>query len=240
MPLNLKEFEPIQDSRMVDRYLQSLVNLKEDIECLLKEPELRFAAYATKYEAEKYLLHLTINSATASAEKIREKFNQSVERNIVLSYLAQGTPFLINSSLELAQPQSLIVKALPPLFKLQRRQALRIKLNPEIPCTVYLPLPWEDKPITPYDISTNGFSLLVSSQVANFFELGNILKAFSIQFRDHKVSIQARVSHKVHLPKDLLDRWKIGFNFMGLETRLEREIARSAYEFNQRIWARRL
>ena len=240
MALNEKDFEPIHNLKVIERYLKFITEQKEEFNCFLKDVDFYFDGIANSFDEKKLELNLYLNTNKIAAETVRAEFNKTTERKISLSFYIQGIPFLISSKLEIAKPQEVILKLTPPLYKLQRRQSLRIKPEEKIQCLIYLPLPWEDKAITPHDISTSGFSVLVPQNIADPFERGAILKTVALQFMEQKSSTQIKLINKVRLPNDKLERWKLGFQFQNLNKTMEQEIAREAYKYNQRIWARRI
>ena len=119
-----------------------------------------------------------------------------------------------------------------PMFKLQRREALRIRLT-DPKCTIQLGQ--QSHPL--YDISAGGLSILVSLQEEKNYPKGQRFPKSTLQFLGKELKVDLEVKNLITHGKDGA-KVKVGFHFVALPAAIEQMIAREAYLYTHKIWSR--
>lgn len=245
MALSIKDLDPIDDPKIIQRYLQYTIDLHEEILCLVKESNLSFKTRLAA--APNTALELVLSAPTdiISSASFLKLINETTDRQINISFKAQDSLFVGRCNFKLAQPKQITVRLLAPLYKLQRRQNQRFKPSTETPCFLRLPEdlhPMRKLKLTLNDVSASGFSIHANQLEAEFFSLGKQFGALTFVFCNQSFAIDVRVASQIQrqAPKSQDAAWRIGFKFLKPPTKLEQLLAKEAYVYTQRIFARRI
>ncbi len=233
MPKRPENLDPVHDKRVIGRYLEFVKDFEEPIHCILEEKELPFECRATAVDTEK--LEVSIEPITASAPELWKEHQDAVERKILVQFQAQDVVFFADA--KISRPggkDNLKISLEVPVWKLQRRSALRLRVIDSMECKTKL----KGRDFVPDDISAGGFSILVDAEEAVLFNDGERIDGVPFAFKGRKHTIETEVTSHARPRKDGMIR--IGFKFVKPPAALESEIAREAYWFNQKVWGKRI
>lgn len=233
MPAKEKDLEHVKDRKIANRYLKYLLDLNEPVSCLIEELHLRFETYAKAYDADSGEIVLEFSqrsldslsdSDIAAIDGTTNVFRLSFEVGDVL-YFAAGKLLKRNY-------HTLTLKLEFPLYKLQRRDALRIKVLEEHNATVNL----DGEVYVLHDISATGMSLVVPLFKEERFANKKFFKGAALRFASLNLTLDLEVVSSSRMKKG--DMQKIGFKFHGLPPSADQMIAKEAYLHTHKIWSR--
>lgn len=244
MVLKLKDLDPISDTKIIARYLKYTLDLHEEIHCFVKESELKFKSRLLDEPSEDLVFKIALPTEIFSAEHLRDEINRSVDREINISFLTQEILFVGRCKFILVEPKSAKLQLKVPLYKLQRRQNLRFRPSKENNCFAKLSSgdhPMRADRLEIYDASAGGFSSLMSEIEADYFCLGHEMKNLPFLFEGIEAPVDVKVSSHIKLenPKSPAKAWRVGFKFTKITPRLEQTLTQAAYQYTQRLLARK-
>lgn len=228
-----KDLEPVTDLKVAERYLRYGLEFRQIVDCYIEDANLRFEGTLENVDPKTFVLHLDLTK-TCYSQLLRGGIS-SVDRpggEIRLSYSVNEATLFAHTKFQGRTQQRLIVKAEMPMYKLQRRDALRFKITQNHNASVEL----LEKEFPLHDISATGMSILADTELQ---------EAFKNQALFLKVKMSFLGSHVVNLElKNILPfgkdgkRVKVGFRFRALNSRIEQLIAKEAYLISSKIWSR--
>jgi len=237
---SIRDFTPIKSEEIVHRYLLYATDLRAHIQCHVQETDINFTTRARHIDGLN--IELRHPADQTDPEILLDKINQTATRTIDISYKIDEISIFATTDFLRIDKKSIFIRAKPPIYKLQRRDHLRVKPGSDIHCYVVIPpdnIAGSER-ITPSDISTGGFALILPEDEAEIFEKNMSLNQMQCVFGDIKTMIDAKVMSNVALKNSKPPMHKIGFAFKKLPNQLDQAIVRYAYRHSQRIWSRRM
>jgi hypothetical protein len=227
------DFEPLTDTSVIARYLQYSSDSLETISFYSPEENLRFAGLAKKINSADLSMNIEIDSPSL---RDYDMFKSAAElkrvQSVRLQFSINETYFFATAEIIDVKYTVLTVRVQPPIFKLQRRDAVRVKVGPSFHCTLQM----GSQIYTPYDLSASGLCLIVPPENRLFFRLNDIISAAEFSFKEKAAKVDLEV--KSILPQKKNNHLKIGLRFLKMASGMEQEIAREAYLYTQKIWSR--
>ena len=235
MPKDIDHLEPVADLSMVQRYLKYGLEFHEIISCYIEDANLRFDTTMKSVDPDKLFIEMDVTDESfAKLNKAGLEAIDSAQGGIRLSYSVNEATFFIQAKFQFRQANRIVVKAEMPMYKLQRREALRIKVLLEHKATLKL----EGKPLMQvYDISAGGLSVVVTLEEQQEYKKGQLYPAATLAFQGKDIKVNLEVKNILGHSKDGL-KWKLGLSFKGLPASVEQMIAREAYLQTAKIWSR--
>lgn len=227
--------EPVEDRRIALRYLHYAVDLKEIV--TLVEPSLNFSftADALSFSEESLQLELGLEPgflASLNYEQMEALRRPAAE--IRFSYGVSSVWVFAHGRVEAVGEKGLRLSVDLPVYKLQRREALRMRVREDHGAVVNLH--GLDFPI--HDLSAGGLSVVVPMVDERLFAPGLKIPPTTVTFlgKDWRVGLEivSATPTKFHHGPAL----KIGFRMVRMPPGLEREIAKEAYLVSHQIWSR--
>lgn len=233
-----EELEPISHERSIERYLRYTMDLHEIISCYFEEADLRFTGYTESVEREgkKLRFQLEVDTKSLSPTDLKRKITLAVERKIKLSFFTHDVLFFASAILKGASGVHITLELDGPIYKLQRRSALRMKLTEDSDCRITI----KDKKYIPHDVSALGISVMFSLTEENLFTRKQIIPAALIEFGGKSAIVDLTVISKNRMKHHRTELVKVGFRFEKLPTSLEQSIAKEAYLYTHRVFGRRI
>lgn len=229
------ELESISDKKVVDRYLQYAMELREVVSCLVENGSFRFDCQLISHAGIALELEMIAESASQlTAEQF--KILDSLPENIRLSFSVNGVLFFASASLSSRESSKLIAGLKMPLHKLQRRDALRLNILNEHKATITI----DGKAYIPHDLSATGLSFVIMPDEEALFPLRRMLQSCKLKFAGMEAFVNLEVMSVARLHKENERLLKVGMRFMGLSPAVEQRLAREAYLYTHKIWSRRL
>jgi c-di-GMP-binding flagellar brake protein YcgR len=121
-----------------------------------------------------------------------------------------------------------------PIYKLQRRNALRIRVLDEHEGRINL----AGEIFEIHDISAGGLSLITPPHRINDFPKGKFFTKSALRFAGLELKVDIEVISASKIRKAELSDHKIGLRFHGLSPSAEQSIAKEAYLHTHKIWSR--
>jgi hypothetical protein len=119
-----------------------------------------------------------------------------------------------------------------PMFKLQRREALRMRVQAEHEASALI----GGHALLPHDISATGLSVLIPLDLENDFPRHRLIKGCEIRFAGRTLHVNLEVTSMIRAREG--GKWKVGFRFRGLPANEEQAIAKIAYLHGHKVWSR--
>ncbi len=234
MPKDKDHLEPVTDLKMVQRYLKYGLEFRELVSCLIDDTGVRLEGRIKSVDADKLLieLELTDECFTRLGSDGLAAIDQP-KGSVRLSYSVNEATFFIQTKFQFRQVSRIALKAEMPMYKLQRREALRIKLT-DPKATIKLT---NGKVMPLFDISAGGLSVEVTLEEQKEYAKGQAFPDSTLSFLGKEIKVNLEVQNILGHSKDGL-RWKIGLKFKALPGSVEQMIAREAYLHTQKIWGR--
>jgi c-di-GMP-binding flagellar brake protein YcgR len=237
MPKEKDNLEPVTDLKMVERYLQYGMEFRETVSCYIEEAELKFETTIKSVDAKKLFLEMEFTEesfaqlGTAGLEAIDRP-----QGPVRFSYSVNEASFFVQTKFQFRQANRIVLKAEMPMFKLQRRESLRIKVLESHKAALKL----AGKTVTPlFDISAGGLSFVVNLMDQKDYKKGQMFPNATLTFLGKEIKVNLEVKNILAHSKDGL-KWKIGLRFRELPASVEQVIAREAYLHSHKIWSRLL
>jgi c-di-GMP-binding flagellar brake protein YcgR len=219
----------------VERYLRYAVDFREKFSCLLDPAPPRFDAFAKAMDSENLSLTLEITE-TSYASLLKGEVNrlENLPKDLRLSFAVNEALYFIHTRLVEKKSRQLTVAVDVPIFKLQRRNAVRIKVSESHQASIEV----GEKTYIPHDLSASGLSFVVMPDQESDFIPKQIFRSCRLRFSSLDVPVDLEVIG-VNSFKGENDRLlKVGFRFLGLTAAVEQHIAREAYLYTHKIWSR--
>jgi len=234
MPKEVDHLEPVTDLKMVQRYLKYGLEFHEIVSCYIEDAELRFETSLKSVDQEKFFIEMDVTDE--SFARLTADGLAAIDRQfsgIRLSYSVNEATFFMQTKFQFRQAKRIVVKAEMPMYKLQRREALRIKLT-DPKATIKL----ANVPLMPlFDISAGGISVVVSLEEQREYKKGQLFPNSIMSFLGKEIKVNLEVKNILGHSKDGM-KWKIGLSFKSLPASIEQMIAREAYLYTHKIWSR--
>jgi|GEM_PF-5005442 len=234
MPKEKDHLEPVTDLKMVQRYLKYGLEFHEIVSCFIEDSGLRFDTSMKTVDPDKFFIEMDVTED--SWAKLTPEMLAAIDQprsGIRLSYSVNEATFFMQTKFQFRQANRIVVKAEMPMYKLQRREALRIKLT-DPKATIKL----GNQPIMPlFDISAGGLSLVVSLEEQKGYTKGQLFPGSTLTFLGKEIKVNLEVKNILGHSKDGM-KWKIGLSFKALPASVEQMIAREAYLHTAKIWSR--
>lgn len=233
-----EELEPISEERVIERYIRYTMDLHEPVSCFLEEAELRFSGWTESVGRDngKIRFTLEVDTKSLSPADLKRKVLLAIDRIIRLSFYTQDVLFFADSRLVSAGGTTVTLEIRGPLYKLQRRAALRLKLDDPKLCRLEI----DGKAYVPYDISAVGISVMFSLDDEDRFSRRQVVPAAILTFGKYSAVLDLTVSSKSRVKQHRTEVVKVGFRFEKLPTGIEQEIAKEAYLYTHKVWSRRI
>lgn len=236
------QFTPIHDEKTVSRYLHYMLDLHARVHCAVRETDIRFDTEPIQILNDK-VIHLKMQTETISPDNLKTAVKNTKSQHIDISYHAHDILIFAATRLKQVDKEGLSVEVERPIYKLQRREHLRVKPGTDVKCLLKLTNPRDgsSKEYVPYDISVGGFALVLTEAEAQPFAAGDIYAGTEFTFGGIQARVDAVVKNKIPIQDSQDSNVKIGFTIIaGLPSRLEHEISRYAYMVSQKILGRRI
>ncbi|HEY8278779.1 MAG TPA: PilZ domain-containing protein [Bdellovibrionota bacterium] len=234
MPTKDKDLEPVNDLKMVQRYLRYGLEFHELVSCYIEDSNLRFDAFIKAVDIDKLALDMEITDECFA--KLDSNQISAIDRpqsEIRLSYSVNEATFFVHAKFQRRNIRNMAVKADMPMYKLQRREALRIKVMASHKATVRL-----GPTVFPlFDISAGGLSVVVGINEEKDFKKQQLFPGSMMTFLGKEIKVDLEVKNVLPADKSGV-KWKVGFRFKGLPGAIEQMIAREAYLHTHKIWSR--
>lgn len=230
-----QDLEPVSDKKIVERYLQYALEFREPISCLMRQDTLSFEATAVAFASKSLSLELEIPTesfVTLSPEDTLGLTTQGTE--IRLSFSVNGVLYFAHGRIQSLKMRTLSLIVDLPVFKLQRRDAMRIKLLDEHSATITI----DGKAYIPHDLSATGLSFVIMPNEEAAFPIRRMIQSCRLKFVGMDVLVNIEVTSLSRLRKENERLIKVGFRFMGLSPAVEQKLAREAYLHTHKIWSR--
>jgi hypothetical protein len=229
------ELAPVDDVQVVGRYFRYAIELREPVSCFQGDGAVNFLARTVSFDPTSRHLELEIpESVFGRLSKWDFAHLDRPLGKIRLSYSVNEVTFFVHAVLQGRTERRLSLHVDLPVFKLQRREALRIKVLESHKASVKLT---DNLDLPIHDISAGGLGLVVTEMQKDQIQAeGGFPKAvLSFAGKDYTVSLELKTLGPTGRG-DLM--WKVGLNFHNLPATVEQTIAREAYLHTHKIWSR--
>jgi c-di-GMP-binding flagellar brake protein YcgR len=221
------DLEPIKDKKVVERYLRYALDFREKISCLLDPAPPRFDGMFKSVDLDQLVVKLDITEASFGALSAAElKRLDSVPKDLRLSFLHTRLVQRKTRELELAVDL--------PMFKLQRRDAVRIRPLDSHHASVEV----EGLVYQLNDLSASGLSFHIMPAQEEHFIPKQIFRSCRLKFTSLDVPVDMEVIGLTRVREENGQIFKVGFRFLGLTAAIEQHLAREAYLYTHKIWSR--
>lgn len=233
MPNKDKDLEPVSDLKTVHRYLRYGIEFHEQVSCYIESADLSFTAELRAADKDSFLIELDIEAESfAQLNYVSLGVIDQPQTAVRLSYSVNEATFFVQARVQERKVRKLTVKAELPMYKLQRRESMRIKVLESHQASIQL-----GKEVHPvFDIGAGGLSIVVGAAQASQFPKQQIFPA-QLKFIGNEIKVNLEVKNVLKFGKDDL-KIKIGFRFRGLPAAFEQLIVREAYLHTHKIWSR--
>lgn len=234
MPVKESDLEPVTDLKMVQRYLKYGLEFHETLACVLEDGGIRFEAQLLSIDDSTLTLELEIyEEAFANLDSNHLGAIDQPQAGVRLSYSVNEATFYVHGKIQHRTSRRLALKADMPMYKLQRRESLRIKVLESHKAsvklgTVTLPL---------FDISAGGISVVIPIDQEKTYKNQQAFPGSVLYFVGKEFKVDLEVKNVLSHSKDGL-KVKVGFRFKALPASIEQLIAREAYLHTHKIWSR--
>ena len=230
-----KELEPIKDKKTVDRYLRYALELNELITCAVDGTDVTFDALPISIDHVTNTFEIEIDESTFTNFSVYAL--EMIDRQgslLRINYTVHEVLLFGRGAIRERNMRRLRLVMEPTLFKMQRREALRIKplLAHEASIKV------DNVTYNIHDISANGLSVIVAIEdLKPFLNKGEVKKTCRLSFCKLEADVDIEIASQHRSKKDAT-RFKIGFRFLNLTGPIEQKIAQEAYTQTHQIWSR--
>jgi hypothetical protein len=230
-----KELEPVKDRKVVERYLRYASEFRELASCLADKESFRFEGQIRSFKPGALSVDLEI-----SMESFQSLTREELARldtppsEVRFSFSVNDVLFFAHARVLERKTRSLSLGVDLPVFKLQRRDAMRIKVLEEHNASITI----EGKSYIPHDLSATGLSFVVMLDEEALFPLRRIIQSCRLHFAGLDVPVNLEVMSVSRLRKEDGHLLKVGFRFLGLSPATEQKLAREAYLHTHKIWSR--
>jgi hypothetical protein len=234
MPVKESDLEPVTDLKMVQRYLKYGLEFHEAVTCILEDGGLRFDGQLHAIDDATLTLELEIDEdAFAKLDSNQLGFVDQPQAGVRISYSVNEATFFVHGKIQRRTGRRISLRADMPMYKLQRRESLRIKVMESHKASiklgaVTLPL---------FDISAGGVSVVVPIDQESIYKQKQAFPGCTLYFVGKEFKVDLEVKNVLGHTKDGL-KVKVGFKFKALPASIEQLIAREAYLHTAKIWSR--
>ena len=232
MSKKASEFERLEDKSVIGRYLRYIIESSEAVAFFHPEENIRVKGLAKRADAVALTVEVELDEASTDLTRLKEAFEKKRADQLRIQFALNEAYFFANSELISIYERRLSLRLLLPIFKLQRRDAVRVKVSDSFPCKLKL----GNESYIPTDLSATGLSLTVPADKQPLFKPRDILMAAELTFQNKTVEVDLEVK-SVETQKKT-NKIKVGIRFLKLANTMEQEIAREAYLYTQKIWSR--
>ena len=230
-----KDLEPIKDKKVVERYLRYALDFREKFYCLVDPAPPRFEALLKKLDLENLSLELEITEASYDALSRGEtKRLEALPKDLRLSFAVNDVLYFLHSRLVERKSRQISVAVDMPMFKLQRRDAVRIKPLDSHKASVEV----EGKNYLLHDLSASGLSFVIMPDQEHDFIPKQLFRSSRLRFTTLDVPVDLEVIGLTIIRQENGALFKVGFRFLGLTAAVEQHLAREAYLYTHKIWSR--
>lgn len=235
MPDKPKDLEPVSDLKMIQRYLKYGVEFREVATCLVEDTGFKFDAFLKSANEKTLLVEVEIEQAAFKAISAADLAGlDKPQGDIRISYSVNEATFFVHGRIQSRSQNRVRITASMPMYKLQRREALRIKVMESHKATIKL---GPDLVLPLFDISAGGVSIVVNLDQSANYKKGMLFPSCSLTFLGKVIPVNLEVQNILQAGKDGL-KFKVGFRFKSLPASVEQMIAREAYLHTHKIWSR--
>jgi hypothetical protein len=228
-----EELEPITELETITRYLRYAHEFRETFSLLVEPEQLRLETLVASFVDDGLRLGLEIPPESFQHLTDEEKaLLDAPAQKFRLSFAVNDILFFARSELVKRNVRVLDLKVKPPIYKLQRRDAVRIKLLDSQDGSITI----AGKTYFLHDLSASGLSFETTSGHENDFPPRTMIQSCVLRFSGLEAKVNLEVMGVSKMKKDNL--LKVGFRFMGLSPAIEQKIAREAYLHTHKIWNR--
>jgi hypothetical protein len=232
------DLEPLSDRKLVDRYLRYALDFKEIATCTAGDgspPPVHFFAAILGFNPDLFTLELDISEDSFADLNYEQRASLDLtERPLRLSFSVNDVLFSAHARITTRADRKVSVSLDLPVFKLQRREAVRIKIMKEHAACVEM----SGKKFIPHDLSAGGLSIVMDKVERDRYAKGWVFDAVVLRFAGREFRSKLEVAGAHPLRKDSDRLWKVGFRFRDLPIAAEDAIAKEAMLYTQKIWAR--
>jgi len=228
-------FTPIDDVETAKRYMKYAQELNPELDCALIDTKIRFKSRAVESTGTKMQIHTP--SSAMSAEKLLRAVNETTDRQIDISFKVNEVMIFASLKVVSLDKNTIKLSVIFPVYKLQRRENLRVKIMTDSVCKISFFHPdntTKELNFTPYDLSVSGFSVLLDEEkAANYIEGMDMTRA-QLNFNASKVNVLVKVVNRFKLEGTTSKpQVKVGFSMGKVPPKLESEITRFASQHRQ-------
>lgn len=228
------DLEPVKDEQIISRYFRYAAEFSETVSCFVEDLNLRFDTIAREFHKDKNEFQLDITDNSFKAMSNYELVAVGKEATLIrLSFSVGDVLYFAGSRTVKRFNRSLYVEIEHPIYKLQRRNAMRIKPMVSHGAKVNI----EALHFDVFDISASGLSVIIPKELEVIFPKGRILRSM-LSFSNSECKVGLEVTSMTRLKKDDEKNWKIGFKFKNIPSQTEQMIAREAYLHTHKIWGK--
>lgn len=235
MSADLQELEALPEPETIARYLRYAHEFKESFSLLVEPEKLRLEALVTSFVDQDLLLGLEIPAETfAKLSDADKNLLDAKEQKLRLGFCVNDILFFAQSQLVKRNVRQLDLQVKSPLYKLQRRDSVRIKLLESQKASIEI----TGKKYLLHDLSASGISFVVMEGDEEKFPPRTMLQNCLLQFSGLEAKVNLEVMGLSKMKKAGSRLLKVGFRFLGLPASLEQKIAKEAYLHTHKIWNR--
>lgn len=228
----MENLEPISETPTIFRYLKYALEFKEYVSLLVESTGQRMEGLSVTKVESSLLLGLEIPAPLFAPLSEEEKESLSDPGQIFrLSFSVNDVEFFAQGKFQRRNVRELFLQISSPIFKLQRRDSIRMKApkgmaSIEIDGTVY----------EIEDISASGLSILVTPEQLTKFPLRTTLISCGLKFSELNLKVNLDVMNHLRRKDKNSVHLKVGFRFISLPQKAEQKIAKEAMLYSQRLW----
>lgn len=229
------DLEPIKDKKVVERYLRYALDFREKVSCLLDPAPPRFDGMLKSVDLEQLVVKMDITEASFGSLSASElKRLDSVPKDLRLSFAVNDVLYFLHTRLVQRKTRELELAVDLPMFKLQRRDAVRIRPLESHQASVEV----QGKVYQLNDLSASGLSFHIMPAQEEEFIPKQIFRSCRLKFTSLDVPVDMEVIGLTRVREENGQIFKVGFRFLGLTAAIEQHLAREAYLYTHKIWSR--
>jgi len=228
----MDNLEPIAETPTIFRYLKYAFDFKEYVSVLVEGTGQRLEGLTVTKVEPSLLFGLEIPAPLFSSLSADEKDSFAKAGQIFrLTFSINDVEFFAQGKFQKRNVRELFLQISSPIFKLQRRDSIRMKApkgmaSIEIDGAVY----------EIEDISASGLSILVTPEQLEKFPLRTTLISCGLKFSGLNLKVNLDVMNHLKRKDKSSMLLKVGFRFISLPQKAEQKIAREAMLYSQKLW----
>lgn len=228
----MENLEPISETPTIFRYLKYAYDFKEPVSLLVESTGQRIDGVTVTKVEPSLLAGFEIPAPFFAplTEAQKESFSEP-EQISRLSFSTNEVEFFAKGKFQKRNVREIFLQISSPIYKLQRRDAIRMKApkgmaSIEIDGTVF----------EIEDISASGLSILVSADQLQKFPIRSTLISCTLKFSELNLKVNLDVMNHLKRKDQDISILKVGFRFISLPQKAEQKIAREAMLYSQKLW----